>query len=58
MIKTAAFSTFLLIFCLFSFPFQLTPVKHKVGEYFIIWHKNRSETVKNMPKKGLKIDEF
>ena len=47
-IETATFSTFLPLFCLFSLLFQLTHAKHKVGEYSIIWHKNRSETVKNM----------
>ena len=46
--QAAAFSTF----------FQITHVKHKVGEYSIIWHTNRSKIVKNMPENGLKIDEF
>ena len=49
---------FLLLFCFFSLIFQLTPAKHKVSEYSIIWHENRSKTVTNMPKNGLKIDEF
>ena len=49
--KTVAFSTFLLLSSLFYFLFQLTLTKHKVGEYSIIWHKNRSETVKNRPEK-------
>ena len=54
--KIAAFSTFLLLFCLFFF--QITPAKHKVGEYSIFWHKNRYKISKNMPENGLKIDEF
>ena len=56
--QTAVFSTFLLLFCLFSLFFQLTPAKQKVGEYSIIWNTNRCKIVKNMPKNGLKIDEF
>ena len=36
------FASFLLVF------------SHKVGEYSIIWHENRSETVKNMPEKWIK----
>ena len=50
-IETATFSAFLLLFCLFSISFQLTPAKHKVGGYSIFWHKNRYETFKNMPEK-------
>ena len=49
------FASFLLVF---SFFFQITPAKHKVDEYSILWHKNRSKNFKNMPKNGLKIDEF
>ena len=49
--QTAAFSTFLLLFCLFSLCLQLTPLKQKVGEYSIIRHTNRYKIVKNMPKK-------
>ena len=48
------FASFLLGFSLF----QLTHAKQKVGEYSIIGHTNRSKIVKNMPKNGLKIDEF
>ena len=58
-IETVAFSIFfLLLFYLFSLIFQLTPARHEVGEYSIIWHTYRYKTVKNMPKNGLKIDEF
>ena len=54
-IKTAAFSTFFASFLLvFYFFFQITPAKHKVGEYSIIWHKNRSKIVKNMLEKWIK----
>ena len=52
--QTVVFSTFLLLFCLFSLLFQLTLAKHKVGEYSIIWHKNRSKIVKDMPEKWIK----
>ena len=52
--QTAAFSTFLLLFYLFSLFFQITLAKHKVGEYSIIWYTNRSKIVKNMPKKWIK----
>ena len=41
-------------FCLFYLIFQLTLAKLKVGEYSIIWHKNGSETIKNMPEKWIK----
>ena len=40
--KTTAFSTFFILFALFSLIFQLKPAKHKVLEYSTIWHKNRS----------------
>ena len=56
--QTAAFSTFLLLFSLFSLFFQLTPAKQKVGEYSIIGYTNRSKIVKNMLENGLKIDDF
>ena len=49
--QTDAFSTFLLFSLIF---FQITPAKHKVGEYSIIWHTNRSKIVKNMSKKWIK----
>ena len=52
--ETAAISTFLLLLCWNYLIFQLTLAKHKVGEYSIIWHKNRSETVKNMQEKWIK----
>ena len=55
--KTVVFSTFLLLFYLFTFLFQLTFAKHKVGEYSVIWHKNISKIVKNMPKIWIKNDE-
>ena len=52
--RTAAFSTFLLLFRFFSLCFQLTPKKQKVGEYSIIGHTNRPKIVKNMLEKWIK----
>ena len=52
--QTAAFYTFLPLFCLFSLFFQLTPAKQKVGEYNIIGHTKRSKIVKNMLEKWIK----
>ena len=52
--RTIAFSTFLLLFCLFSLCFQLTPEKQKVSEYFIIRHTNRPKIVKTMLEKWIK----
>ena len=52
--QIANFSTFCLLFCLFSFYFQLTPSKQNVGEYSIIGHTNRPKIVKNVPEKWIK----
>ena len=52
--ETVAISIFLLLFCWNYLLFQLTSAKHKVGEYSIILHKNRFETVKNMSEKWIK----
>ena len=49
-IETAIIFTSFAFFMLELSLFQLTPAKHKVGEYSIIWHKNRFEIVKNMPE--------
>ena len=51
--KAVAFSTFLCFFSTFFF-FQITPAKHKVGEYSIIEHKYRSKIVKSMLEKWIK----
>ena len=48
------FFFFLLLFYLFSLLLQLTATKHKVGQYSIIWNKNRSRNVKNMSEKWIK----
>ena len=53
-IETAIIFTSFAFFMLELSLFQLTPAKHKVGEYSIIWHKNRFEIVKNMPEKLIK----
>ena len=37
---------------------EITPTKHKVGEYSIIWHKNISKSLKTCQKNGLKIYDF
>ena len=52
--QTAAFSTFLFLFCLFSLFFQLTLAKQNFGEYYIIGHTKRSKIVKTCHKNGLK----
>ena len=45
---------FLLLFYWNYLIFQLKYAKHKVGEYSIIFHKNRSENAKNMLEKWIK----